>query len=93
MVVLGLVTTKRGDLESKDDLIRRIEEASRHVPSSSSASPPSAASPPPSRATPSPASSRPPSSASSSRRPKRCGDRAAPRENAPGRIDGPGARG
>jgi len=32
MVVLGLVTTKRGDLESKDDLIRRIEEASRHVP-------------------------------------------------------------
>jgi 5-methyltetrahydropteroyltriglutamate--homocysteine methyltransferase len=32
MVVLGLVTTKRGDLESKDDLIRRIEVASRHVP-------------------------------------------------------------
>jgi 5-methyltetrahydropteroyltriglutamate--homocysteine methyltransferase len=30
-VVLGLVTTKRGDLESKDDLERRIEEASRHV--------------------------------------------------------------
>ena len=32
MVVLGLVTTKRGDLESKDDLKRRIEEAGRHVP-------------------------------------------------------------
>lgn len=32
MVVLGLVTTKRGELESKDDLKRRIEEASRHVP-------------------------------------------------------------
>ncbi|MEU6040052.1 5-methyltetrahydropteroyltriglutamate--homocysteine S-methyltransferase [Actinomadura sp. NPDC047616] len=32
MVVLGLVTTKRGALESKDDLKRRIEEASRHVP-------------------------------------------------------------
>jgi 5-methyltetrahydropteroyltriglutamate--homocysteine methyltransferase len=32
MVVLGLVTTKRGALESKDDLIRRIEEASRYVP-------------------------------------------------------------
>jgi 5-methyltetrahydropteroyltriglutamate--homocysteine methyltransferase len=32
MVVLGLVTTKRGDLESKDDLKRRIEEASRYVP-------------------------------------------------------------
>ena len=32
MVVLGLVTTKRGDLESKDDLLRRIEEAGRHIP-------------------------------------------------------------
>jgi 5-methyltetrahydropteroyltriglutamate--homocysteine methyltransferase len=31
-VVLGLVTTKRGELESKDDLKRRIEEASRFVP-------------------------------------------------------------
>ncbi|WP_119730378.1 5-methyltetrahydropteroyltriglutamate--homocysteine S-methyltransferase [Thermomonospora amylolytica] len=31
-VVLGLVTTKRGELESKDHLKRRIEEASRHVP-------------------------------------------------------------
>ena len=31
-VVLGLVTTKRGTLESKDDLKRRIEEASRHAP-------------------------------------------------------------
>ena len=31
MVVLGLVTTKRGELEQKDDLKRRIEEASRHV--------------------------------------------------------------
>jgi 5-methyltetrahydropteroyltriglutamate--homocysteine methyltransferase len=32
MVVLGLVTTKRGELERKDDLKRRIEEASRYVP-------------------------------------------------------------
>jgi 5-methyltetrahydropteroyltriglutamate--homocysteine methyltransferase len=32
MVVLGLVTSKRGELESKDDLHRRIEEASRVVP-------------------------------------------------------------
>jgi 5-methyltetrahydropteroyltriglutamate--homocysteine methyltransferase len=32
MVVLGLVTTKRGELESKDQLKRRIEEASRFVP-------------------------------------------------------------
>jgi 5-methyltetrahydropteroyltriglutamate--homocysteine methyltransferase len=30
-VVLGLVTTKRGQLESKDDLKRRIEAASRFV--------------------------------------------------------------
>jgi 5-methyltetrahydropteroyltriglutamate--homocysteine methyltransferase len=32
MVVLGLVTTKRGELESKDLLKRRIDEASRYVP-------------------------------------------------------------
>jgi 5-methyltetrahydropteroyltriglutamate--homocysteine methyltransferase len=32
MVVLGLVTTKRGALESKDALKRRIDEASRYVP-------------------------------------------------------------
>jgi 5-methyltetrahydropteroyltriglutamate--homocysteine methyltransferase len=32
LVVLGLVTTKRGTLERKEDLVRRIEEASRHVP-------------------------------------------------------------
>jgi 5-methyltetrahydropteroyltriglutamate--homocysteine methyltransferase len=31
-VVLGLVTTKRGELEQKDDLKRRIEEASRYLP-------------------------------------------------------------
>ena len=31
-VVLGLVTTKRGELESADTLKRRIDEASRHVP-------------------------------------------------------------
>jgi 5-methyltetrahydropteroyltriglutamate--homocysteine methyltransferase len=32
MVVLGLVTTKRGELEGKDELKRRVEEASRYVP-------------------------------------------------------------
>jgi 5-methyltetrahydropteroyltriglutamate--homocysteine methyltransferase len=32
MVVLGLVTTKRGTLEQKEDLVRRIEEASRFLP-------------------------------------------------------------
>ena len=31
LVVLGLVTTKRGELEPKDELKRRIEEASRYV--------------------------------------------------------------
>jgi 5-methyltetrahydropteroyltriglutamate--homocysteine methyltransferase len=32
MVVLGLVTTKRGALETKDALKRRIDEASQYVP-------------------------------------------------------------
>ena len=31
-VVLGLVTTKRGELEDRDVLLRRIEEASAHAP-------------------------------------------------------------
>jgi 5-methyltetrahydropteroyltriglutamate--homocysteine methyltransferase len=31
VVVLGLVTTKRGELESKDELKRRIEQASQYV--------------------------------------------------------------
>jgi 5-methyltetrahydropteroyltriglutamate--homocysteine methyltransferase len=31
-VVLGLVTTKFGEMESKDDLKRRIEEAARYAP-------------------------------------------------------------
>jgi 5-methyltetrahydropteroyltriglutamate--homocysteine methyltransferase len=30
-VVLGLVTTKRGELETKDELKRRVEEASRYI--------------------------------------------------------------
>ena len=29
--MLGLVTTKRGELEAKDELKRRIEEAARYV--------------------------------------------------------------
>jgi 5-methyltetrahydropteroyltriglutamate--homocysteine methyltransferase len=32
LVVLGLVTTKRPELESKDDLKRRIDEAAKYVP-------------------------------------------------------------
>jgi 5-methyltetrahydropteroyltriglutamate--homocysteine methyltransferase len=31
-VVLGLVTTKQGTLERQDNLLRRIEEASKYVP-------------------------------------------------------------
>jgi 5-methyltetrahydropteroyltriglutamate--homocysteine methyltransferase len=31
-VVLGLVTTKLGALESRDDILRRIEEAARYLP-------------------------------------------------------------
>jgi len=31
-VVLGLVTTKLGSLESRDDLKRRVDEAAKHVP-------------------------------------------------------------
>ncbi len=31
LVVLGLVTTKRGELESKDELKQRIEQASKYV--------------------------------------------------------------
>ena len=31
-VVLGIMTSKRPDLESKDALKRRIDEATRHIP-------------------------------------------------------------
>jgi 5-methyltetrahydropteroyltriglutamate--homocysteine methyltransferase len=34
-IVLGLVTTKTGDLEKAEDIKRRIDEASRYVPSNS----------------------------------------------------------
>ena len=30
--MLGLVTTKRGELESKDELKRRLDEAARYAP-------------------------------------------------------------
>jgi len=32
IVVLGLITTKRGALESTDDLLRRIDEAAKYLP-------------------------------------------------------------
>ncbi len=31
-VVLGLVTTKKGELESRDDILRRLEEAAKYAP-------------------------------------------------------------
>ena len=31
MIVLGLVTSKSGTLESRDDIMRRIEEAAKYV--------------------------------------------------------------
>ena len=31
LVVLGIVTTKRGELETKDELKRRIDEATQHI--------------------------------------------------------------
>ena len=31
LVVLGLVTTKRGELEAKDELKRRIEDATQYI--------------------------------------------------------------
>ena len=49
-VVLGLVTTKTGTLESKDDIKRRIDEAAKFVPSISFACRRNAASPRPRRA-------------------------------------------
>ena len=39
-VVLGIVTTKTGQLESKDDLKRRIGEAAKHAPPEPPAPPP-----------------------------------------------------
>jgi 5-methyltetrahydropteroyltriglutamate--homocysteine methyltransferase len=32
MVVLGLVTTKRPELEARDDLKRRVDQAAKYVP-------------------------------------------------------------
>jgi 5-methyltetrahydropteroyltriglutamate--homocysteine methyltransferase len=32
VVVLGLITTKRGELEDRDTLMRRIDEASKYIP-------------------------------------------------------------
>jgi len=67
-VVLGLVTSKKGQLEAKDDLKRRIEEASKFVDIDQLCLSRSAASPPRWRATRCPGTSRSPSCAS-------CGDR------------------
>ena len=56
-VVLGVVTSKRGELESKDFIKRRVAEAAKYTDIDQLCLPPSAASPPPARATTSPSSS------------------------------------
>ena len=48
MVVLGLISSKQPELESIDDLRRRIDEAAKYVPMENLAVAPNAASPPPS---------------------------------------------
>jgi methionine synthase II (cobalamin-independent) len=48
--VLGVVTTKTGKLEDKDELKRRIDKASKYVPLEHLGVCPNAASPPPWRA-------------------------------------------
>jgi 5-methyltetrahydropteroyltriglutamate--homocysteine methyltransferase len=67
-IVLGLVSSKLADLESKDDLRRRIDEAAEHVPLEQLCLSPSADSRAPCTATRSRPRCRPPSCASSSRR-------------------------
>jgi methionine synthase II (cobalamin-independent) len=74
-VVLGLVTTKKPQLENKDELKRRIEEASKYVPLDQLCLSPQRGSPRPRRATSSPRTTRRPSSRSSSRPPRRSGAR------------------
>ncbi len=53
-VVLGLITTKLGELESRDDILRRIDEAASSCRSTRWRSARNAASPRPSTATTSP---------------------------------------
>ena len=76
-VVLGLVTSKSGRLESKDEIKRRIDEAAKFIRSISSACRRNAASPRPRRATSWPKTSNGPSSRRLSRSPKRSGDERA----------------
>jgi 5-methyltetrahydropteroyltriglutamate--homocysteine methyltransferase len=76
-VVLGLVTTKLGELETKDDIKRRIDEAAKFAPSTSWRSARSAALPARSTATTSPPSSRPTRSACASRWRRKSGARCA----------------
>ena len=74
VVVLGLITSKSGTLENKDEVKRRIDEATKiRRRSISSACRRSAASPRPRRATSSPRRRSGRSSARSSRSPTRCG--------------------
>jgi len=54
IVVLGLISSKTGPLESRDDVLARIDEASKYVPVERLALSPSADLPPPVRVTPLP---------------------------------------
>ncbi len=76
IAVLGLVTTKRPQLESKDDLKRRIDEAARYAPLEQLALSPQCGFASAPRATRSRSPTRSPSSASSSKSRARCGARA-----------------
>ena len=73
MVVLGLITSKSGTLENKDDVKKRIDEATKYVALDQLACRRNAASPRPRRATSSPRRRSGRSSARSSRSPTRSG--------------------
>ena len=90
LVVLGLVTTKRGELETKDELKRRIDEAVASSISSSCASRLSAGSHPRWRATPSATTRRSRSCALSSRRRATYGAESEKRQRQPSGDSRPG---
>jgi 5-methyltetrahydropteroyltriglutamate--homocysteine methyltransferase len=74
LVVLGLVTTKFGAMETKDSLKRRIDEAAKYAPWTQLACHPSAVFPAPCTATTSPWKTSATNCAWSLKRRKRCGE-------------------
>ena len=73
IVVLGIMTSKTGELESKDELKRRIDEAAKYLPWNNSPCHRNAASPRPRKATPSPRTSNGPNSPAASKSPRKSG--------------------